>query len=297
MANFVNGDISALSGRPFEEVKEQLRGSLKQGKIQEARQDYLKGLRKGSDVTILLAPPRVQVGFDPKRLRGNPKAQVMIVEFSDFQCPYCRRVEATLKGLLSQYGDHVSLAYRDYPLIQLHPQAELAAEASRCAGEQGKFWEYHDRLISENKLELAALLEYARTFKLDEKQFDACMSTQKYRTEVQRDLEEGTEAGVTGTPGFFINGVPFSGAQSPEALPVSSTRSSPGANNLRCEPPRDRWRKIPSAWHPLLRAHRSFGQHCVFVSWLGRGGTEGRGCVCGLFSQNRAPNHSLTKFL
>lgn len=204
--------------RPFDDLKDQLRATLKHAKIQEARQDYLKSLREGGEVTILLAPPRVQVGFDPKRLRGNPKAQVIIVEFSDFQCPYCRRVETTLRNILANYGDRVSLAYRDYPLPQLHPQAQLAAEASRCAGEQGKFWEYHDQLISATKLDRAALLEYAKALKLNEKQFDTCVTGEKYRAEIQRDLREGTEAGVSGTPGFFINGVPFSGAQSAEAF-------------------------------------------------------------------------------
>lgn len=204
--------------RPFDDVKDQLRIGLKQAKIQQARQDYLKGLRKGGDVTVLLVPPKVQVGYDPKRLRGNPKAEVMIVEFSDYQCPYCHRAEATLRGLLASYGDRVSLAYRDFPLPQLHPQAELAAEASRCAEEQGKFWEYHDQLFDSSKFEHAALVDYARTLKLDEKQFDSCVTSEKYKADIQRDLEEGTKAGVSGTPGFFINGVPLSGAQSAEAF-------------------------------------------------------------------------------
>jgi len=86
----------------------------------------------------------MQVGYDPARVRGNPKAPVMIVEFSDFQCPYCHQVEPVVKELLAKYGDKVSLAYRDLPLKQIHPQAEIAAEASRCAGEQGKYWDYHD---------------------------------------------------------------------------------------------------------------------------------------------------------
>jgi protein-disulfide isomerase len=204
--------------RPFDDVREQLRVTLKQAKIQEARQSYLKGLMRDGDVTVLLVPPKVQVGYDPKRLRGSSKAQVMIVEFSDFQCPYCHQVEATLKELLAKYGDRVSLAYRDFPIVQIHPQAELAAEASRCAGEQGKFWEYHDQLFSSSKLEHAVLLEYARALKLDEKQFDSCVTSGKYKADIQRDVQEGTQAGVSGTPGFFINGVPLSGAKSEEAF-------------------------------------------------------------------------------
>jgi protein-disulfide isomerase len=145
--------------RPF--VKDQLRAGLKQARIQDARQGYLKELMKDGNVTVLLAAPRLQVGFDPKRLRGSPTAPVMIVEFSDFQCIYCHQVEATLKNLLAKYGNRASLAYRDFPLTQVHPQAELAAEASRCAGEQGKFWEYHHQLFSSSKLDYATLLQHA----------------------------------------------------------------------------------------------------------------------------------------
>jgi len=198
--------------RPFDEAKEQLRQGLKQAEVQQARQDYLKGLRASGDVVVLLAPPKVQVGFDPARLRGNPKAPVMIVEFSDFQCPYCHQVEPTLKALLAKYPDKVSLAYRDFPLTSIHPQAELAAEASRCAGEQGKFWEYHDQLYGSSNLDRAGLLDDARNLKLDEKQFDSCLTDGKYKAEVSRDAQEGTQAGVSGTPGFFVNGVPLSGA-------------------------------------------------------------------------------------
>lgn len=199
--------------RPFDEIKDQLRQSAKQAKIQQERQDYLKALRARGDVVILLAPPKVQVGHDPARLRGNPKAPVTIVEFSDFQCPYCRQVEPTLKDVLAKYGDKVNLAYRDFPLPSLHPEAQLAAEASRCAGEQGKFWDYHDQLLNTSNLSRSALMEDARIVKLDDKQFDACLASAKYKMEVQRDQEEGTRAGVSGTPSFFINGVFINGAQ------------------------------------------------------------------------------------
>lgn len=204
--------------RPYDEVKDQLRTGLKQAKIQEARQSYMKELMKAGNFTVLLAPPKVHVDFDPKRLRGNPKAPVMIVEFSDFQCPYCHQVETTLRDLLAKYGDRVSLAYRDFPLVQVHPQAEIAAEASRCAEEQGKFWEYHDQLFSATKFERSDLLGLANALKLDEKEFESCVNSGKYTAEVQKDLQEGAQAGVTGTPGFFINGVPLSGAKSAEAF-------------------------------------------------------------------------------
>ena len=203
---------------PLADVKTQLRESFKQAKTQQARQDYLKTLRADSKVVVLLSAPRVEVGYDPARVRGNPKAPIMIVEFSDYQCPYCHQVEATVKEVLTKYGDKVSLAYRDFPLSAIHSQAEISAEASRCALEQGKFWEYHDQLFTASKLEKDALIEYARNLKLDDKQFGSCLTSEKYKTEIDKDLQEGRKAGVTGTPGFFINGIALSGAQGQDAF-------------------------------------------------------------------------------
>jgi len=203
--------------RPFEEVKTQLQQSLKKAKIQQARQEYSARLREQAKVAVLLGPPRVQVGFDPARVRGNPKAKVMIVEFSDFQCPYCGQVEATLKNVLAKHEGNVALAFRDMPISQIHPFAQGAAEASRCAGEQGKYWEYHDLLFADqDSLDRNGLIAKAAKLQLDAKQFEACVSSEKYKAQVQQDNQEGLRAGVSGTPGFFINGVFMSGAQ-PEA--------------------------------------------------------------------------------
>ena len=198
---------------PLADVKGQLRESLKQLKIQQGRQDYLKSLRAETKVVVLLTAPRVEVAYDPARLRGNPKAPVMIVEFSDYQCPYCHQVEPTVKEVLAKYGDKVSLSYRDFPLTAIHSQAQIAAVASRCALEQGKFWEYHDQLFTATKLDKDALIEYARNLKLDEKQFGSCLASEKYKADIDKDTQEGRKAGVTGTPGFFINGIELSGAK------------------------------------------------------------------------------------
>ena len=193
--------------RSYDELKPQLQQLLKQAKIQEARKDYYKRLREQAGVSILLQKPKVEVAYDPARLRGNPKAAVVIIEFSDFQCPYCQAVEPTLKKLLAKYEGRVSLAYRDLPLRDIHPQAELAAEAARCAGEQGKFWEYHDLLFeNQNKLNRDDLIAQARNLKLDDKQFDSCLSSGKYRAQIDEDRQLGFKAGLSGTPGFFING-------------------------------------------------------------------------------------------
>ena len=200
--------------RPFEEVKTQLQQAVKQARLPAARQEYLEHLRQQAGVSILLRPPRVEVGYDRARLRGSLRAPVIIVEFADYQCPFCRQVEPTLETLVAKYEGRVSLAYRDFPLRQIHPQAQLAAEASRCAGDQGKFWEYHDLLFAKpEKLNRAGFVEHARNLQLDEKQFDSCLSNGKYTARIEEDLQEGVRAGVEGTPGFFINGSFLSGAQ------------------------------------------------------------------------------------
>jgi protein-disulfide isomerase len=178
----------------------------------------MKALRADSKVVVLLSAPRVEVAYDPARVRGNPKAPVMILEFSDYQCPYCHQVEPTVKELLAKYGDKVSLAYRDFPLTAIHSQAMISAVASRCALEQGKFWEYHDQLFTASKLEKDDLIQYARDLKLDDKQFGACLTSEKYKADIDKDTEAGRKAGVNGTPGFFINGVFLSGAQGQDAF-------------------------------------------------------------------------------
>jgi protein-disulfide isomerase len=199
---------------PLDEIKPQLRQALKQARLQQVREVYLKRLRERAEVAVLLTPPKVEIGYDPTRLRGNPDAPITIVEFSDFQCPYCKRALPTLQEVLARYQDQVRLAYRDFPLTQLHPQAQIAAEASRCAAEQGQFWAYHDLLFSNQaKLDATSLAEYARDLSMDGKQFEACLASGKFKTAVEQDLRDGQQAGVAGTPAFFINGVFLSGAQ------------------------------------------------------------------------------------
>jgi len=205
--------------RPLNEAKAQLEPSLKQAKVQQARQAFYAHLREQAKVVVLLSPPRVEVSVDPARVRGNPKAKVMIVEFSDFQCPYCGGVQATLQSVLAKHPDTVALAYRDMPMSKIHPLARKAAEAARCAGEQGKFWEYHDLLFADqSKLDQDGLMGKARTLKLDEQQFESCLGSEKFKAQIQQDSQDGMRAGVSGTPGFFINGIFLSGSQPESAF-------------------------------------------------------------------------------
>lgn len=165
-----------------------------------------------------LPTPKLNVRYDKARLWGKPQAPVTIVEFADFQCPYCRKAESTLKEVLAKYEGKVSLAYRDFPLQEIHANAEGASEAARCAGEQGKFWEYRDLLFSSATLDRSTLAGYAGTLGLNARDFNACLSANKYRAAVERDEIEGKQAGVDGTPAFFINGVPLTGAQPASAF-------------------------------------------------------------------------------
>ncbi len=200
--------------RPFDEIKVGLQQALKEARIQSGREAYLESLWQQTTIVTLLKPPRVQVDYDASRVRGSPSAPVTIIEFADFNCPYCRRQEPTIDALLAKYRGKVSLGYRDFPLRGPHPRAELAAEASRCAEEQGKFWEYHDLLLqSLDDPTREGLLQSARSLKLGEKQFSDCLDTGRYKAQVEKDLQDGLRAGVSGTPGFFINGIFLEGAQ------------------------------------------------------------------------------------
>jgi protein-disulfide isomerase len=198
----------------FEDVKEQYRKALKELRLLKARRAYADSLRANTDVAVMLHPPSIDVPYDPARVRGNPDAPVTIVEFSDFQCPFCKAAESTLKEVLTKYSGRVKLAYLDYPLREIHPKAQSAAEAARCAGEQGKFWEYHDALYADqSKLDGAELVSSAVALNMDEKSFRSCLDSGKFKSKIEADREQGTKAGVAGTPGFFVNGVFLSGAQ------------------------------------------------------------------------------------
>lgn len=139
---------------------------------------------------------------------GNPKAPLTIIEFSDFQCPFCSRWHHdTFPQLKKDYIDtgKVRFSYRDLPLTSIHPRALPAALAAECANEQGRFWEYHDRLF-ENQTSMSDenLLKWAGDLKLNTDAFTACMTTQKYKAEIERDAADAQKVGINGTPGFIV---------------------------------------------------------------------------------------------
>ncbi len=152
-----------------------------------------------------------KAGEDPTI--GPNDAKVKIMEYSDFQCPYCSRVVPTLKQVEEEYGDKVQVTFRNYPL-SFHQYAQKAAEAGECANAQGKFWEMHDMMFSkQNALRTEDLKSYAGQLGLDQAKFDSCLDNGDMAAEVTKDFDAGTSAGVQGTPAFFINGEFVSGAQ------------------------------------------------------------------------------------
>lgn len=200
--------------RPLSEIQSQLRQALQQARLQQSLQQYIARLREQARVAVLLEPPRVHVSDDSKRVRGRSDAPITIVEFSDFHCPFCKRVQPSLNELLTRYDGKVRLVFRDMPLGNLHPQARAAAEAANCAGDQGKFWEYHDLLFAQApKASDDDLKGFATTVGLDMEKFNGCMFQNTHHDAVQRDIDEATKLGITGTPAFFINGRFLNGAQ------------------------------------------------------------------------------------
>jgi predicted DsbA family dithiol-disulfide isomerase len=197
--------------QPFDAVKDKILQHIREVRTSKAKAAYLVNLRNQSNIMIALQPPAANVNLANSILKGSPNAQVVLVEFADYQCPYCQKVHPDIDKLKAEFGDKLSIAFKDFPL-PMHPFAQKAAEAARCAGVQGKFWEYHDALFTEKKLELPQLKEQARALKLDGAAFDKCLDSGDQAAVVAKDYAEGKRLGITGTPSFFVNGHYFSGA-------------------------------------------------------------------------------------
>lgn len=165
--------------------------------------------------------PTVNIDLTGAHVEGNPNAKVTIVEFSDFQCPYCSRfVTGAYPDIKKNYIDtgKVKLAFKQFPL-SFHQYAQKAAEATECAGDQGKFWEMHNKLFeNQDALDTASLKTYAADLGLDTAKFNACLDNGTKISKVQADFQQGVNAGVRGTPSFVINGKLLVGAQPYEAF-------------------------------------------------------------------------------
>ena len=207
-----------LGGKSEADALEQVRSALIQQRRTERRNAFARELRAKYEVKLLLEPYRVPVELAGAPVRGNPKAPVTIVEFSDFQCPFCVRARPTVARVREVYGDRVRFAFRHYPL-DFHPQAQKAGEAAACAGEQDRFWQMHDRLWENpQKLAVPELKAHAQALGLDATAFASCLDSSRHAGLVERDMQAGQAYGVSGTPAFFVNGRPLIGAQPFEAF-------------------------------------------------------------------------------
>jgi protein-disulfide isomerase len=201
-----------LGGMSFEQAKPMIEGKLAQRHQQEAVFAYVESLKQKAGVKITLPEPRAQVAATGPA-KGPEGAPVTIVEFSDFQCPFCSKAKETADKVVANYAGKVRLVFRDYPL-PFHDKALKAAEAGQCANDQGKFWELHDEMFAhQDKLSPDDLKDSAKKLGLDASKFDACLDGGKYSALVQQSIKAGQSAGVSGTPAFFINGRMISGAQ------------------------------------------------------------------------------------
>jgi len=191
----------------------QIEPGLRQQRQRERQATYLRELRQKNGVKVLIEPLRVAIDTKDAPVRGNVDAQVTVVEFSDFQCPFCARARPTVNQVRETYRDKVRWLFRNFPL-QMHAQAPKAAEAAACAAEQGKFWEMHDRLFaSQGKLQVPDLKQHAADLGLKAEEFNVCLDSGRHANDWQQGITDGSRYGVTGTPAFFINGRPLMGAQ------------------------------------------------------------------------------------
>ncbi len=176
VVTFYQSNINQMQGRSLEQMTPAINRYLADQQRETARQALIAELKKaGPAIRVSLDAPRMTVALaatDPAL--GPASAPVTLVEFSDFQCPFCQRVEPTLKRLRDTYGDKLRIVWKDFPLTQIHPQAFKAGEAGHCAGEQGKYWEYHDRLFAnQQSLQPADLKKHASDLGLDAAKFDS----------------------------------------------------------------------------------------------------------------------------
>lgn len=202
--------INMTREQALPQIRQYLRGQDRNRVLSE----YLEKLKKDYGVEAYFEPARTEVAIQGHPVLGSPQAPITIVEFSDFECPFCGALHPTLKEIEKNYGDRIRVVFRQFPLNNLHPNAQKAAEASLCANDQQKFWELHDAMFTDqSNLGVDALKQKAVQLNMNAEQFNTCLDSGKYSETVKKDVVDGTKAGVSGTPAMFVNGRFLSGAQ------------------------------------------------------------------------------------
>ena len=204
-------------------VREKIKGYLEMEKRKEATDTWLAQQTSKNPVEVYIQKPRrptsnVEVGNAP--VMGGKNAKVTIVEFSDFQCPFCSRGAQVMTDLKKKYGDKIQIAFKNFPL-PFHNQAEGAAVAGLCANEQSSslFWKMHDEMFAnQDQLSVDALKNLAKKIGVKSESFDVCLTSNKYLDQVKKDMEQGKNLKVKSTPTFFVNGQLVNGAQPVEVF-------------------------------------------------------------------------------
>jgi predicted DsbA family dithiol-disulfide isomerase len=214
-----------LGGRSLDDLRSQIADHLRDERRRATALELEARLFEERGVVIHFEPVRLALNNEGAPSLGPANASITLVEFSDFECPYCGQLAPTLKRLSETFGDDLRIVYRQFPLTSIHPGAFKAAEASLCAHEQGRFWEMHDLMFAEmRQLAVADLKEKARRVGLDGGRFDECLDSGRFVERVQSDLQEASRIGVTGTPALFINGVQLEGGAVPFETAASAIR-------------------------------------------------------------------------
>ncbi len=213
-----NQNKARFGEKTLAELKPQIAAQLKSRKAMAYRQTFLDRLSAKADIQIYIERPRAEVGPGNSPSKGPTSAVVTLIEFTDFQCPFCSRARPTVNEIMNLYKNEVRYTMRNFPL-DFHNFAKKAAVAALCANDQNKYWDYSNKLWENQRaLDTPSLKKYAEELKLDTKKFDECLDSDKYLAQVNKDVEEGMKAGVSGTPSFFVNGKMLSGAQPLEAF-------------------------------------------------------------------------------
>ncbi|MBI4444751.1 MAG: thioredoxin domain-containing protein [Acidobacteria bacterium] len=203
---FFEANKTSFQSTTKEQALPQIREYLRQQASQATYKSFIDRLKQKHKVEYRLTPFRIEMAAEGFPSQGAADAPVVLVEFSDFQCPFCLRFLPTLKQIREKYGDRVRIVFRQFPLSSIHPQAQKAAEASLCAADQGRFWEMHDLLFADQKLTPEELKKKAESLGIQMPEFNDCLNSGKKADLVNEDLRAGVVAGVTGTPSSFING-------------------------------------------------------------------------------------------
>ncbi len=196
------------------QARVQVEAFLRQQQARRLDADLRERVLGGAELVMLIDPPRFDsapADFNPGM--GPADAPVTLVEFSDFQCPFCQRVQPTVKAVMERYPGKVRHVFRQLPL-DMHDQARLAAEASLCAADQGKFWQLHDWMFANQRtISGETLAQQAATLELDTALFEQCLASDAHVAKIEVDMAEAARLGINGTPGFLVNGRLISGAQ------------------------------------------------------------------------------------